>query len=607
MVDVGAVAEITGAGISVARVGDHSVAIVADGQTIFAVDNRCPHMGFPLHKGTVRNGILTCHWHEARFELSSGCTFDLWADDAVTFAVEVRDGRVRVESTPRHDHGQEYQLGRLRQGMGHQVGLVQAKSLFTLLEGRKSRSADLTAVMASIVAFTVTNTDQFGEGMVRLTCVARMLSVLKEDSRYLGLCYAVRQLAAEANAGPPRRPRGALTDSRVDADTLGGWLDQWVRTRHRDAAERTLLTAAGDAAGSAEVDGELATMLFAAAGIRRYADGGHLLDACNKALEMVDVVGPASRAQLMPLLAGRLASARGAEESTSWHHPREIVDLVESAHERLAAILPQPKEAQRPLQDDSDEEQNLVTALLGADAAASIQAIETTLGDGFSPADVADAVSYAAGMRLARFAPSNEVGDWFNPQHTFIFSNAVAQAVRRSAHPDVVRSVYDAAVSVYLDRYLNVPPVPLPAFDGADGAAAVSGEGRVRDDLLSVFDERSDGQRAAAYVAALFGKPDASWPPAARVAELTDALALATLREDLDFHSVQVLEAAATQTEARERARGDRSAAAASNRTISLFIGVVRNLAAHCPTQRAGQQTALIARRLQRGEHIYEQ
>ena len=47
---------------------------------MFALDNRCPHMGFPLDRGSVEEGILTCHWHHARFELASGCTFDLWAD-----------------------------------------------------------------------------------------------------------------------------------------------------------------------------------------------------------------------------------------------------------------------------------------------------------------------------------------------------------------------------------------------------------------------------------------------------------------------------------------------------------------------------------------------
>jgi nitrite reductase/ring-hydroxylating ferredoxin subunit len=54
-----------------------------------AFDNRCPHMGFPLDRGSVEDGILTCHWHHARFDLASGCTFDLWADDVPICPVEV--------------------------------------------------------------------------------------------------------------------------------------------------------------------------------------------------------------------------------------------------------------------------------------------------------------------------------------------------------------------------------------------------------------------------------------------------------------------------------------------------------------------------------------
>jgi nitrite reductase/ring-hydroxylating ferredoxin subunit len=32
-------------------------------------------MGFPLDRGSIEDGILTCHWHRARFDLASGCTF----------------------------------------------------------------------------------------------------------------------------------------------------------------------------------------------------------------------------------------------------------------------------------------------------------------------------------------------------------------------------------------------------------------------------------------------------------------------------------------------------------------------------------------------------
>jgi nitrite reductase/ring-hydroxylating ferredoxin subunit len=31
---------------------------------------------FPLHRGSIEDGILTCRWHHARFDLRSGSTFD---------------------------------------------------------------------------------------------------------------------------------------------------------------------------------------------------------------------------------------------------------------------------------------------------------------------------------------------------------------------------------------------------------------------------------------------------------------------------------------------------------------------------------------------------
>jgi nitrite reductase/ring-hydroxylating ferredoxin subunit len=85
------------------RVAGHSLALFFHDGRVYAVDNRCPHMGFPLHRGTVRDGILTCHWHHARFDLESGGTFDQFADEARVFAVEIREGDVWVDLAPRED------------------------------------------------------------------------------------------------------------------------------------------------------------------------------------------------------------------------------------------------------------------------------------------------------------------------------------------------------------------------------------------------------------------------------------------------------------------------------------------------------------------------
>jgi nitrite reductase/ring-hydroxylating ferredoxin subunit len=38
-----------------------AVLVVAEGEDVVALDNRCPHMGFPLHRGSIEDGILTCH------------------------------------------------------------------------------------------------------------------------------------------------------------------------------------------------------------------------------------------------------------------------------------------------------------------------------------------------------------------------------------------------------------------------------------------------------------------------------------------------------------------------------------------------------------------
>ena len=413
MVRVASLAEVRRRGVMVTQAGERAVAVFATGEEIHAVDNRCPHMGFPLDRGSVKDGILTCHWHEARFELGSGCTFDLWADDAITYATEVRGDSVWVAQRPHHSRDAAYHRLRLRRGMELDVGLVQAKSLISLL----SAGEEIGPILAAVVDYAAANVTSFGEGLVRLTCVARLAPYLSRDTLYLGLSYAVRQLAAEANAAPARRPRDPLATPAPHA-ALKGWLRQWVLTRHRDAVERTLLTGVANRLPPEE----LADLLYGAAAERLYANTGHLLDACNKALELSDLLNGAGPPDLLALLAPSLAAARGEEEGTPWHHPVEIAAAVRAAEGRLAKLATfGPGPALLP----AAAEDALVAQLLGDDPLQVIAALEETLRDGVAPAAVGAAITRAAGLRLARFATSNEVSDWFNPQHTFIFCNAV--------------------------------------------------------------------------------------------------------------------------------------------------------------------------------------
>ena len=217
------------------------IAVFADGDGVFAVENNCPHMGFPLDRGTVRDGILTCHWHQARFDLRSGCTFDLWADDVARYETTIEDGIVYVSKTPTVRLDAALHRKRLRRSIEQNVGLVQAKSLLALLEG----GADLKSIVAEATGFACRNLTAWAEGMTRLGCIVNLFPYLSRDTAYQGLYYAVRRIAEEASEAVARRERQPLDDGDHDLSTLRPWLQQWVQTRHRDGAERTILTGIG--------------------------------------------------------------------------------------------------------------------------------------------------------------------------------------------------------------------------------------------------------------------------------------------------------------------------------------------------------------------------
>jgi nitrite reductase/ring-hydroxylating ferredoxin subunit len=567
-------AELKEKGVVVVPGAQRRIAVFADGEAVYAVENNCPHMGFPLDRGTVRDGMLTCHWHQARFDLRSGCTFDLWADDVPRYDAWIEAGVVYVRREPSVALDEAHHRARLLRGMEQNIGLVQAKSILALL----GDDASVARIVRSAIDFASKNLTQMSEGITRLACIARLQPYLSPETTYQGLYYAIRAIANEASGSPARRSREALAEPH-DLATLKLWLRQWVQTRHRDGAERTALTALRELPPR-----DVADLIFGGATERLYANGGHELESCNKIFELIELLGDADAPNLVPLLMEGLTDARGREESTNWHHPIELVQPLRALEQRLPRVLDRPDDpAWAP--DDA-----LTELILGDDPLATIVGLERALSAGAPATAIARHVAYAAALRLARFATSNEVTDWFNPQHTFVYCNGAYQAVSRAATPDVVRGVFHGAMSVYMDRYLNVPPARLPSERNTRNDLPDTAKG-LRQALLKELDQRANVERVAdivsRYVALGLALP-----------QLIDMLTFATVREDLDFHSLQVLEAGVNQC----RAWGAEHAPQQEN----ILVGVARNLAAHCPTRRAGQQTAIIAERLHRGEKMFE-
>jgi nitrite reductase/ring-hydroxylating ferredoxin subunit len=80
-------------------VGDVSVALFNVDGAVHAIDNVCPHAGGPLARGR-RGGpcgeIVTCPWHDWRFNVRTGESPDLLGERVCTFPVRVADGCIQV-------------------------------------------------------------------------------------------------------------------------------------------------------------------------------------------------------------------------------------------------------------------------------------------------------------------------------------------------------------------------------------------------------------------------------------------------------------------------------------------------------------------------------
>ena len=149
------------------------------------------------------------------------------------------------------------------------------------------------------------------------------------------------------------------------------------------------------------------------------------------------------------------------------------------------------------------------------------------VADGVALTDLAGSVAYAAARRLIHFGVSNEFSDWKRCRTRLPTRNAVDQALRRAPSNLLARAVFDGAMSVHLDRFLNVPKQSIPT--GRPDAATST-------DVLAVFGSQGHVDEAGQLVADML--------EAGRANEVIATLGYALLREDAGFHSFQMFETA---------------------------------------------------------------
>jgi toluene monooxygenase system ferredoxin subunit len=84
-------------GMAAVQVGTTRVLLVDVDGEVRAYDNRCPHRAWPLERGTLADGVLTCANHGWSFDVATGRCVDPGERDLVPHRCRVDDdGMVRV-------------------------------------------------------------------------------------------------------------------------------------------------------------------------------------------------------------------------------------------------------------------------------------------------------------------------------------------------------------------------------------------------------------------------------------------------------------------------------------------------------------------------------
>jgi hypothetical protein len=327
---------------------------------------------------------------------------------------------------------------------------------------------------------------------------------------------------------------------------------------------------------------QMADMLFAAVTDRRYIDVGHPADFTNKALEALDTAGWELAEPVLTSLVRGYAGAARMEESNAWRNPIDLIEILHAAFEDLPDAWAASSQAANghAAKPDFDE---LAQIILQDEPQRTVDALLDALRRGYSAVELAEVATYAAALRIAQFHTSNEFGDWDTALHTFTFANAMHQGLRRAPSPELLRGVFDAAMSVYLDRFLNLPAARLPDLAQNGGAPDT-----LLDELAGLLNRQQQVNPAARTVARYLGDSGDAQPLIAQIGKLL-------LREDRDFHTIQCVEAAIRQYTLSDNA----------TRQAHYLIAAIRYLAAHSPTVRAQGQTYQIASRLHRGEEVF--
>lgn len=79
-IKIGNIEEFPIGKLRIVRAESVMVVVTHTDDGFYAIENHCPHLGFPIGEGQVDRHIITCPFHGSKFDMRTGQNLD-WAPD----------------------------------------------------------------------------------------------------------------------------------------------------------------------------------------------------------------------------------------------------------------------------------------------------------------------------------------------------------------------------------------------------------------------------------------------------------------------------------------------------------------------------------------------
>lgn len=371
---------------------------------VFAIDNRCPHEGYPLAEGTLDEHCqLTCNWHNWKFRLADGVCL-LGGDHVRAYDVKIEAGEVWIDlSLP---DPQVQQAGILH---GFETAFQQRDTgrICRELTRLEFHRLDPEEALRRAIAWSY---DRLEFGTTHAYAATADWLALADryaddwERRLVCLAEAVDHMAHDAL----RRPRYPYAEGSVmfSSDAFQEAVE------NEDSATAAALVRYGLAEGlhfdTLEHD-------FTRAALQHYNDFGHSLIYVQKTGELIVRLGAECEAWLLPALARHLCYAT-----------RE--DLIPEFKGVAAALAALPARAGEQVEQPS------LSGLQTGGVRGALSWVSTNLKthcvtavfDALLQANAQNQVGFDTSYQDSFDRPVNDSVGWLSFTHALTFSQAVA-------------------------------------------------------------------------------------------------------------------------------------------------------------------------------------